>query len=135
MFRILVCYFSIGIIHYMCAKIKGLLKCYILLSARFQCNVGRCIINQDFKRLSDKFSDDWHFSPRHQQNSSHPPVAFLAFHIRLLGIKQLSASIGIGSSHIQIMPPFPRFKEALSITLYFLTSRRSGEALFLISSG
>ncbi len=55
--------------------------------------------------------------------------------IRLLGIKQLSASIGIGSSHMQIIPPLPRFKEALSITLYFLTSRRSGAALFLISSG
>lgn len=55
--------------------------------------------------------------------------------IRLLGIKQLSLSIGIGSSHIHMMPPFPRFKEALSITLYFLTSRRSGEALFLISNG
>lgn len=28
-------------------------------------------------------------------------------YIRLLGIKQLSLSIGIGSSHIQMIPPFP----------------------------
>ena len=55
--------------------------------------------------------------------------------IRLLGIKQLSASIGIGSSHMQMMPPLPRVKEALSITLYFLIFRRSGAALFLISNG
>lgn len=47
--------------------------------------------------------------------------------IRLLEIKQLSLSIGIGSSHIHMMPPFPRFKEALSITLFFdlTTIRRS----------
>lgn len=31
--------------------------------------------------------------------------------IRLLGIKQLSLSIGIGSSHIHLMPPFPRFAD------------------------
>lgn len=51
-------------------------------------------------------------------------------YIRLLGIKQLSLSIGIGSSHIQMIPPFPRFRKALSNTLYFLISRRSGAALF-----
>ena len=56
-------------------------------------------------------------------------------YIRLLGIKQLSLSIGIGSSHIQMIPPFPRFRKALSNTLYFLISRRSGAALFLISNG
>lgn len=56
-------------------------------------------------------------------------------YIRLLGIKQLSLSMGIGSSHIQMIPPFPRFREALSNTLYFLISRRSGAALFLISNG
>ena len=36
--------------------------------------------------------------------------------IRLLGIRQLSASMGIGSSHIQIIPPLPR----LSFALIFL---------------
>ena len=75
----------------------------------------------------------------HYNKKSTSQSAFLChilnYQIRLLGIKQLSASIGIGSSHIQIMPPFPRFKAALSITLYFLTSRRSGAALFFISNG
>ena len=41
-------------------------------------------------------------------------------------MKQLSSSIGIGSSHIHTIPPFPRVRDALSIKVYFFTSRLSG---------
>ena len=53
----------------------------------------------------------------------------------LLGIKQLSSSIGITSSHIHTMPPSPLFNEVLSITEYFFTSLLSGLADFFISIG
>ena len=35
--------------------------------------------------------------------------------IKLLGIKQFSASIGKGCSHMHTIPPLPRISDALSI--------------------
>ncbi len=59
----------------------------------------------------------------------------LTIYIILLGIKQLSLSIGTTSSHIQTIPPLPRFNNALSRSRYFFVSRISGFADFFISIG
>ncbi|HOR14133.1 MAG TPA: hypothetical protein PKX46_09400, partial [Clostridia bacterium] len=52
---------------------------------------------------------------------------------RLLGIKQFCASMGTGASHMQMIPPLPRAREALSNTANFFTSRTSGLAERLTS--
>ena len=53
--------------------------------------------------------------------------------IKLHGIKQFLPSIGITSSHIQMIPPYPGSSPAFSTKANFLTSRLSGLADFLIS--